>query len=148
MVQILDALVQQTVDQLVEVLSPFDTHCARAGDRRVQDHFPRRHPAARCALREPQLPEQLVDVQTRPGYAFAVVAVRRDARQIVQKSVEILQVQFLDWLGHPLLYNDRCLGLTVQKTVEVPQLQYSDRVVDVPAVAVHRQGLDVPVISQ
>ena len=47
----------------------------------------------------------------------------------------------------PLLYNDRCVGLTVQKTVEVPQLQYFDRVVDVPA-AVHRQGLDVPVISQ
>ena len=67
--------------------------------------------------------------------------------QTVQKSVEILQVQFLGWLGHPLLYN-RCLGLTVQKTVELPQVQYSDRVVDVPAVAVHRQGLDVPVISQ
>ena len=31
--------------------------------------------------------------------------------QTVQKSVEILQVQFLD------------LGLTVQKTVEVPQVQ-------------------------
>ena len=68
--------------------------------------------------------------------------------QTVQKSVEILQVQFLDGLGHPLLYNDRCLGLTVQKTLEAPQVQYSDRVVDVPAVAVHRQGLDVPVISQ
>ena len=31
--------------------------------------------------------------------------------------------------------------------MEVPQLQCSDRVVDVPA-AVHRQGLDVPVILQ
>ena len=40
-------------------------------------------------------------------------------------------------LGYPLLYNDRCLGLTVQKTGEVPQVLYSDRVVDVPAVAVH-----------
>ena len=29
------------------------------------------------------------------------------------KRPEIRQVQFLDWLGHPLLYNDRCLGLTV-----------------------------------
>ena len=47
----------------------------------------------------------------------------------------------------PLLYYDRCVGLTVQKTVEVPQVQYFDRVVDVPA-AVHRQGFDVPVISQ
>ena len=36
----------------------------------------------------------------------------------------------------PWCANDRCLGLTVQKTVEVPQVQYSDRVVD---VAVHRQ---------
>ena len=68
--------------------------------------------------------------------------------QTVQKSVEILQVQFLDWLGHPLLYNDWWLGLTVQKTVEVPQVQYSDMVVDVLAGAVHRQGLDVPVIIQ
>ena len=47
----------------------------------------------------------------------------------------------------PLLYYDRCVGLTVQKTVEVPQVQYFDRVVDVPA-AVHRQGLDVPVSSR
>ena len=38
-------------------------------------------------------------------------------------------------------------GQTVQKTVEVPQVQYFDRVVDVPA-AVHRQGLDVPMISR
>ena len=40
----------------------------------------------------------------------------------------------------PLLCCDRRAGLTVQKTVEVPQLQYFDRVVDVRA-AVHRQGL-------
>ena len=30
----------------------------------------------------------------------------------------------------------------------VPQLQYSDKVVHVPAVAVHRQGVDVPAIMQ
>ena len=53
----------------------------------------------------------------------------------------------LGLVSTPLLYNDRCAGLTVQKTVEVPQLQYFDRVVDVPA-AVHRQGLDVLVISR
>ena len=52
-------------------------------------------------------------------------------------------MQFLDRLGHAR----RCattgwLGFTVQKTVDVPQVQYY-RVVDVPA-AVHRQGLDVP----
>ena len=71
----------------------------------------------------------------------------RDAQCKLCKRREIRQVQFFDWLGHPLLYNDSCLGLTVQKTVEVPQVQYSDRVVDVPA-AVHRQGLDVSVILQ
>ena len=49
---------------------------------------------------------------------------------------EIAQVQFLDWLGHPLLYNDRCLGLAEQKTVEVPQLLCSDKVYDVPVVQV------------
>ena len=57
-------------------------------------------------------------------------------------------MQFLDRLGHAR----RCattgwFGFTVQKTVDVPQVQYFDRVVDVPA-AVHRQGLDVPVILQ
>ena len=56
--------------------------------------------------------------------------------QTVQKTVEIAQVQFLDWLGYPLLYNDRCLGLTEQKTVEVPQLQCSDKVYNVPVVQV------------
>ena len=47
----------------------------------------------------------------------------------------------------PSLCNDRLYGADSAETVEVPQLQYSDRVVDVPA-AVHRQGLDVPVILQ
>ena len=28
---------------------------------------------------------------------------------IVQKAVEIAQVQFSDWLGRPLLFNDKCL---------------------------------------
>ena len=69
--------------------------------------------------------------------------------QTVQKSVVILQVQFLDRFRHAR----RCattgwMVQTVQKTWEVPQVQYSDRVVDVPAVAVHRQGLDVPAILQ
>ena len=72
----------------------------------------------------------------------------RDAQCKLCKRPEIRQVQFSDWLGHPLLYNDRCLGLIVQKTVEVPQVQYFDKVFDVPCCAVHRQGLDVPVILQ
>ena len=33
----------------------------------------------------------------------------------VQKAVLIAQVQFLDWLGHPLLFNDRCLVLQSRK---------------------------------
>ena len=54
--------------------------------------------------------------------------------QTVQKSVVILQVQFLDRLGHAR----RCattgwMVQTVQKTGEVPQVQYCDKVVDVPA---------------
>ena len=50
-------------------------------------------------------------------------------------------MQFLEWLGHaPLLCNDRLYGADSAETVEVPQVQYSDWVVDVPAVAVHRQG--------
>ena len=79
----------------------------------------------------------------------------------VQKAVEIAQVQFLDWLGHPLLYNDGCLVLTEQKTVEFPQLQCSDKVNDVPVQvvvqvegasdSVHRQSwvmtADVPELS-
>ena len=53
----------------------------------------------------------------------------------------------LGWsLTRPLCANDRCFGVTVQKTVEVPQVQCSDRVVDVPA-AVHRRGVDVPANS-
>ena len=56
-------------------------------------------------------------------------------------------MQFLDWLGRPSLCNDRLDGADSAENVDVPQVQYSDRVVDVPA-AVHRQCLDVPVILQ
>ena len=54
----------------------------------------------------------------------------------------------LGWsLTRPLCANDRRFGLTVQKIVEVPQVQCSYRVVDVPA-AVHRRGVDVPANMQ
>ena len=43
--------------------------------------------------------------------------------------------------------NDRFMVQTVQNW-GVPQLQCPDKVVDLPAVAVHRQGVDVPVIMQ
>ena len=60
------------------------------------------------------------------------------------ENVEVPQTQFFDRVvvqlcklrRSPLLYNDRCLGLTEQKTVEVPQLQCSDKVYDVPVVQV------------
>ena len=51
----------------------------------------------------------------------------------VEKTVEIPQVLFLG-LTCPLLSNDRCVVEAVQKTVEFPQLQYVDKVVDVPVV--------------
>ena len=67
--------------------------------------------------------------------------------QTAQQTGEILQVQLLDWFGRPSLCNDRLDGADSAENVDVPQVQYFDRVVDVPA-AVHRQCLDVPVILQ
>ena len=49
----------------------------------------------------------------------------------------------LGLVGTPVVVQRQGLGFTVQKTVDVSQVQYSDRVVDVPA-AVHRQGLTFP----
>ena len=48
----------------------------------------------------------------------------------------------------PLVCQRQGCGSDSAENCGVPQVQHSDRVVDVPAVAVHRQGLDVPVISQ
>ena len=67
--------------------------------------------------------------------------------QTVQKTSFFFRCSSWTRWTCPLLFYDRCVGFTVQKTVEVPQVQYLDRVVDVPA-AVHRQGLDVPVSSR
>ena len=53
--------------------------------------------------------QQFVDYVEVPQLQFfdrvVVQLLHRDRYtvQTVQKSVEILQVQFLDWLGHPLL---------------------------------------------
>ena len=58
------------------------------------------------------------------------------------------QVQFSDnVVDMPVGVQTTGFGQTVQKNV-VPQLHFSDKVVDVHAVAVHRQGVDVPVIMQ
>ena len=60
--------------------------------------------------------------------------------------VKVPQIQFIVRLcEHSVLHRDKVQ--TVQNC-GVPQLQCSDKVVDVPAVAVHRQGVDVPVILQ
>ena len=53
--------------------------------------------------------------------------------QTVQKSVEILQVQFLDWFGPPVVVQRQVRGSDGAENSGVPQVQYFDRVVDVPA---------------
>ena len=55
--------------------------------------------------------------------------------QTVQKTDEIPQVLFLV-VNAPLLYNDWSQVVTVLITVKVPQLQYLDKVDDVPVVQV------------
>ena len=67
--------VPQPVDSVVDVLKIIDRGppelVVDVPMVSLQDVIP-----LRAALREPQLAEQLVDVPTTPGYAFAVVAVR------------------------------------------------------------------------
>ena len=59
--------------------------------------------------------------------------------QIVQKTGDSPGAVLGSVGTRPSLYNDRLDGADSAETVEVPQVQYSDWVVDVPAVAVHRQ---------
>ena len=76
-VPILDlfALVPQMVEQLVGVLKVFDQslpeQVIEVPKITLQEGVPHR-----AALHKPQLAEQLVEVPTTPGYAFAVVAVQ------------------------------------------------------------------------
>ena len=58
-------------------------------------------------------------------------------------------------LATPVVVNDRCTGSDLQNPVEVPQKQYSDKVVDVPVVQVvvvpqvqFFVAVDVPVTMQ
>ena len=74
MVQILDATVPQTGDQLPDILSFFgafmpDPEQVIEVPKILLDDVP-----MRAVDREPQLGEQLVEVPTDPGYALAVVA--------------------------------------------------------------------------
>ena len=87
MVQILDAPVPQTGDQLPDILSFFgallpDPEQVIEVPKLLIDDVP-----MRVAVRDTQLGEQLVEVPTDPGYALAVVASkvvsRRELRQII-----------------------------------------------------------------
>ena len=76
MVQILDAPVPQTVEQLPDILRFFDTLMP---DPELVIKVPKISPedvSMRTAVRDTQLAEQLVEVPTNPGYALAVVAVQ------------------------------------------------------------------------
>ena len=67
--------------------------------------------------------------------------------QTVPKTGDYM-VQFWEGRRHArCCANDRVVVQTVQNCF-VPQLHCSDKVVDVNAVAVHGQGVDVPVILQ
>ena len=83
----------------------------------------------------PQIPfiDRVVDISA---------ASQRQVRtmQIVQKTGDSPGAVLGSVGTRPLLCNDRLYGADSAETVEVPQVQYSDWVVDVPAVAVHRQG--------
>ena len=63
--------------------------------------------------------------------------------QTVQKTSFFLQVQLLDKVDMPVVVQRQVRWSDGAENSGVPQVQYFDRVVDVPA-AVHRQGLDVP----
>ena len=67
--------------------------------------------------------------------------------QTVQKTGDST-VQFFGWSSTcPLVCKRQDLVRQCRK-LWFPQLHSSDKVVDVPAVAVHRQGVNVPVIIQ
>ena len=70
----LDAPVPQMVEQLVGVLQVFDHSLPEQVIEVPKIVCPPR--GARTVLCAPQLAEQLVEVPTSPGYAFAVVAVQ------------------------------------------------------------------------
>ena len=82
-------------------------------------------------LQEPQSQsiDRVLDLPVVPQRSVPTV-------RTVLKTDEIPQVLFLVLLTRPLLYNDWCQVVTELKTVEVPQLQCSGKVDDVPVVQV------------
>ena len=76
MVQILDAPVPQTVDKLHDVLQFFDRLSTVPEPVIEVPKIYTEDVSMRTAVRDTQLAEQLVEVPTNPGYAFAVVAVQ------------------------------------------------------------------------
>ena len=67
-------------------------------------------------IMQPQFPQSFVENIEVPQTQFfdrvVVQLLHRDRYtvQTVQKSVEVAQVQFLDWLGHPLTVERQVLG--------------------------------------
>ena len=91
MVQILDAPVPQTGDQLPDILSFFgafmpDPEQVIEVPKILLDDVP-----MRAVDREPQLGEQLVEVPTDPGYALAVIAKMFFSRQEIRQMIAELQ---------------------------------------------------------
>ena len=87
MVQILDAPVPQTGDQLPDILSFFgavmlDPEQVIDVPKILLDDVP-----MRPVDREPQLGEQLVEVPTDPGYALAVIAKMFFSRQEIHQMI-------------------------------------------------------------
>ena len=115
MVQILDAPVPQTVEQLPDILRFFDT--LMPDPEQVIEVLQISHEdvSMRTAVRDTQLLEQLVEVPTNPGYALAVVAVQTlgwrkaaalieqfgdtQLEEVVAAAGEVLVV--LAWRGTP-----------------------------------------------
>ena len=76
MVQIFDAPVPQTVEQLPDILRFFNTLMPDPEQVIEVPQISHEDVSMRTAVRDTQLAEQLVEVPTKPGYAFAVVAVQ------------------------------------------------------------------------
>ena len=92
MVQILDAPVPQTVEQLPDILRFFDTLMPDPEQVIEVPQISHEDVPMRAVLRDTQLAEQLVEVPTNPGYVFYVVAVQtlgwRTAAALIEQFVD------------------------------------------------------------
>ena len=91
MVQILDAPVPQTVEQVPDILRFFDTLMPDPEQVIEVSQISHEDVPMRAVLRDTQLAEQLVEVPTNPGYVFDVVAVQtlgwRTAAALIEQFV-------------------------------------------------------------